>query len=78
MRKMAGFVYETCIESTEPDIKPGTQGGWVSKGFSDTTDYLTHSDADIAGFFLEWREYCFPRDLHMTFKYWTDSRESKL
>ena len=64
MRNMAGFVYEHCIEDVlHQGIKPGTQGGYVSKELSNTIDYLTDPDADIAGFFLEWREYYFPRDL---------------
>lgn len=55
MRNMAGFVYEHCIEDVlHQGIKPGTQGGYVSKELSNTIDYLTDPDADIAGFFLEW------------------------
>ena len=52
MRNMAGWVLEQCIEE-----KSGKEGGWVSKDLSNTVDYLTDPDSDIAGFFLDWRAY---------------------
>ena len=52
MRNMAGWVYQKCVKE-----KSGTEGGGVSKELSNTIDYVTDPDSDVAESFLDWHEY---------------------
>ena len=57
MRQMAGWVFDKCIENNgENEIEPGSKGGYISNEVSNTIDYLTDPDSDIADFLLEWRK----------------------